>query len=52
MKASGLAAVAVLHLLATPALAFESGSTGSDGALVPNVDTEVALPADGILNYT
>ena len=35
-----------------PAFAFDSGSTGSDGALTPNVDTEISLPANGVLNYT
>lgn len=35
-----------------PVYAFDSGSTGSDGALTPNVDTEISLPSDGILNYT
>lgn len=34
-----------------PALAFDSGSTGADGALAPNVDTQIALPASGVLNY-
>lgn len=37
---------------AAPALAFNSGSTGADGALAPNVDTEVPLPADGVLQYS
>lgn len=34
-----------------PALAFDSGSTGADGNLTPNVNTEVQLPPSGILNY-
>jgi hypothetical protein len=34
------------------ALAFNSGSTGADGALAPNVDTTVPLPPDGVLNYS
>ncbi|PPT74435.1 hypothetical protein XaplCFBP3122_16720 [Xanthomonas arboricola pv. populi] len=34
------------------AQAFNSGSTGADGALNPTVNTEVELPASGILNYT
>ncbi|MGB3396200.1 MAG: hypothetical protein WBB60_07070, partial [Nitrospira sp.] len=32
--------------------AFNSGSTGSLGALAPATSTTVVLPADGILNYT
>ena len=31
---------------------FTSGSTGSDGALTPTVNTEVVLPPSGVLNYT
>lgn len=48
------AAVIGLALISTAphVLAFSSGSTGSDGALSPSVDTEVVLPASGILNYT
>lgn len=34
------------------AFAFNSGSTGSLGAFSPTTNTEVELPADGILNYT
>lgn len=37
---------------AGPVLAFNSGSTGADGALAPNVDTEVPLPSDGVLQYS
>lgn len=43
---------AVSVLLAGPVFAFDSGSTGSDGALNPNVDSEVQVPASGILNYS
>lgn len=32
--------------------AFNSGSTGADGAFNPVVNTEVQLPPSGILNYT
>jgi hypothetical protein len=32
--------------------AFVSGSTGADGAFNPSASIEVALPANGILNYT
>jgi hypothetical protein len=31
---------------------FTSGSTGADGAFNPTTNTEVQLPADGVLNYT
>lgn len=33
-------------------LAFDSGSTGADGAFAPTISQSVALPADGIFNYT
>lgn len=32
--------------------AFNSGSTGTDGALAPTVNTEIQVPPSGILNYT
>ncbi len=52
MRAALVAAV-VVALFAPAALAeFNSGSTGADGELNPNVDTEIVLPASGILNYT
>jgi len=35
-----------------PVWGFDSGSTGADGPFNPIVDTEVALPPDGIFNYT
>lgn len=38
--------------LSGQALAYESGSTGADGALNPTVDTQIQLPPDGVLNYT
>ena len=34
------------------ATAFDSGSTGADGAFNPTVSQEVVLPPDGIFNYT
>ena len=34
------------------AQAFESGSTGADGAFNPTVNTTVPLPPSGIFNYT
>lgn len=42
----------ILALSATGAAAFESGSTGADGAFNPAVDTELQLPPDGIFNFT
>lgn len=36
----------------SPVFAFDSGSTGADGAFEPTTNTEVQLPEDGILNYT
>lgn len=45
--------VAALALTQTPALAgFDSGSTGADGAFAPATNTVVALPPNGVLNYT
>ncbi len=34
------------------AWSFDSGSSGADGAFTPLVDTELALPADGVFHYT
>jgi len=34
------------------AAAYESGSTGADGALSPQVDTTLQLPEDGVFNFT
>lgn len=42
----------VLILSHDIALAFDSGSTGADGALTPNVDTVLTLPDDGIFNFS
>ena len=39
-------------LTSTLAHAFDSGSTGVDGAFNPTVDTELPLPPDGIFNFT
>ena len=47
-----LIAWAGLFVPASPALAFNSGSTGVDGAFAPTADTVVQLPANGVLNYT
>lgn len=44
---------ALIAALATPSVwAMDSGSTGSDGAFNPTVNTDVQLPESGILNYT
>ncbi len=50
----GASAVFVLATLAAASAqaAFNSGSTGADGALNPTVNTEIQLPPSGILNYT
>ncbi|WP_376691252.1 hypothetical protein [Wenzhouxiangella sp. EGI_FJ10409] len=48
-------ATALLFALAAvcgQAHAFDSGSTGEDGAFNPTVNTEVQLPENGVLNYT
>ena len=45
-------AVMSLGLVAGSAAAFDSGSTGIDGAFTPTVDTELQLPPDGIFNFT
>lgn len=49
-----LAALCASGLLALgqSAMAYESGSTGADGAFSPQVDTTVQLPEDGVFNYT
>jgi hypothetical protein len=43
---------ALALLVAPSAFAFNSGSTGADGALAPTVNTQITLPESGILNYT
>lgn len=45
-------AALLLALAASGAWAFNSGSTGADGALNPTVNTEIQLPPSGVLNYT
>ena len=47
-------AAALVGMLASPlAFAFNSGSTGADGALATTVGTmEVQVPESGVLNYT
>ena len=51
-KSSLAKLLALLLLPAGHAIAYNSGSTGADGAFNPVVDTEVVLPPDGIFNYT
>lgn len=52
--ARGVAAAFVVGALAVPgvASAFNSGSTGADGAFNPTVSTAVQLPPSGIFNFT
>jgi hypothetical protein len=46
-------AVASSLVLAPAAWAFNSGSTGADGALAPTVpNVEIQVPQSGVLNYT
>ncbi len=45
-------ATAVALALSGTAVAFNSGSTGADGAFNPTVNTQVQLPDSGIFNYT
>ena len=53
LKKLYLALAALMFLFSAGAvLAFESGSTGADGVFNPNVDTRVALPPDGVFNFT
>jgi hypothetical protein len=48
-----LAASAIALALGSPvAQAFTSGSTGSDGAFSPTVNTQLTLPASGVFNFT
>lgn len=49
---AGIGAAAAFALSSTAWAVFTSGSTGSDGALTPTVNTEVVLPPSGVLNYT
>ena len=52
LKSSRLGLVSMTLAFSTAAIAYESGSTGSDGAFSPQVDTVVPLSADGVFNYT
>lgn len=54
MKKTWLWMICIMIIAGTAgsALAFNSGSTGADGAFSPTVNTEIQLPESGILNYT
>jgi hypothetical protein len=47
-----IATAAALAGIAPGAWAFDSGSTGADGAFNATVNTQVPLPPSGVLNYT
>jgi hypothetical protein len=47
-----LIATLCLAGLAAPALAYDSGSTGADGAFSPTVNTELQIPESGVFNFT
>jgi hypothetical protein len=42
----------LMSLVATQSWAFDSGSTGADGAFSPTADSGLAFPPNGILNLT
>jgi hypothetical protein len=42
----------LMSFVATQSWAFDSGSTGADGAFSPTANTGLAFPANGILNLT
>ncbi len=44
--------VAGITLVPAPSFAFNSGSTGADGAFNPATSTELPLPPGGIFNFT
>lgn len=45
-------ALAAFALAPGLAIAFDSGSTGADGAFSPTVNTQLELPPSGIFNFT
>jgi hypothetical protein len=47
-----LAATLSLAGLIAPAHAYDSGSTGGDGAFSPTVNTELQIPESGVFNFT
>lgn len=52
LRPQAFMAALALAFATTGAYAFNSGSTGADGALNPTVNTEIQLPPSGVLNYT
>ena len=53
MKIKALfALVAGIALVPTPTFAFNSGSTGADGAFNPTTNTSLQMPASGVFNFT
>jgi hypothetical protein len=52
LKRLGRTMASVALFLSGTALAFNSGSTGADGAFSPTVSTQVQLPENGIFNFT
>jgi len=52
MKIRSLVLAALVGSGMNTAFAFTSGSTGSDGAFSPTVNTQLQLPPDGIFNFT
>lgn len=52
LRPQAFMAALALAFAATGGHAFNSGSTGADGALNPTVNTEIQLPPSGVLNYT
>lgn len=51
-RAMAVAGGLILSLSPLVATAFNSGSTGADGAFSPTVSQEIILPPDGIFNFT
>ncbi len=47
-----LSVLALPLLLSATVQAFDSGSTGADGAFAPTVNTRLQLPEDGVFNFT
>lgn len=52
LTATGPLLTFALLAFAAAAQGFDSGSTGADGAFNPTVDRVVALPDDGVFNFT
>lgn len=51
LRSAVLVAAMGAAFISPAAWAFNSGSTGADGALSPTVNTEIQVPPSGILNY-